>query len=49
MSGVLLADDPAFSARCPEGWGGETIQLPPGFAPAQLLRLEHIRFVPGMM
>lgn len=34
----------------PEGWGGETIALPPGFAPDMKLKgTEHIRFAPGMM
>ncbi len=45
---VLLASDPGKLAA-PDGWGGETIKLPPGFAPDMTLRgLEHIRFAPGM-
>lgn len=52
MSGTLLfADEPdAFKLAAPAGWGGETIQLPPGFAPDMKLKgSEHIRFAPGMM
>ncbi len=41
-------DSPKLAAS--DGWGGETIQLPPGFArDMKLKRLEHIRFAPGMM
>ena len=48
---VLVADEPgSFKLAAPEGWGGETIQLPPGFAPDMTLKgSEHIRFAPGMM
>ncbi len=48
---VLVADEPGtFQLDAPEGWGGETIQLPPGFAPDMKLKgSEHIRFAPGMM
>ena len=52
MSGTLLfADEPgSFKLAAPAGWGGETIQLPPGFAPDMKLKgSEHIRFAPGMM
>lgn len=52
MSGVLwAADEPApFKLSAPDGWGGETIALPPGFAPDMKLKgSEHIRFAPGMM
>ena len=52
MSGsLLLADEPgSFKLAAPSGWGGETIQLPPGFAPDMKLKgSEHIRFAPGMM
>jgi hypothetical protein len=52
MSGLLLAADEPGTARlaAPEGWGGETIDLPPGFAPDMKLKgSEHIRFAPGMM
>ena len=52
MSGtILVADEPStFKLAAPEGWGGETIQLPPGFAPDMKLKgFEHIRFAPGMM
>ncbi|MDA1050945.1 MAG: hypothetical protein O3C40_10760 [Planctomycetota bacterium] len=52
MSGTFLfADEPgSFKLAAPAGWGGETIQLPPGFAPdMQLKGSEHIRFAPGMM
>lgn len=34
----------------PDDWAGETIELPPGFAPDMKLKgTEHIRFAPGMM
>ena len=52
MSGsLLIAEEPAaFKLAAPEGWGGETIELPPGFAPDMKLKgSEHIRFAPGMM
>lgn len=47
----LAADEPGpFKLSAPAGWGGETIQLPPGFARDMSLKgLEHIRFAPGMM
>ncbi len=35
--------------EAPEGWKGETISLPPGFAPGMKLKgTEKIRFAPGM-
>ena len=45
------AEDPKpFKLAAPEGWGGETIQLPPGFARDMKWKgTEHIRFAPGMM
>lgn len=48
---VLLAAEPEnMKLAAPAGWGGETIQLPPGFAPDLKLKgTEHIRFAPGMM
>jgi len=52
MSGSLFAaDEPgSFKLAAPAGWGGETIQLPPGFAPDMTLKgSEQIRFAPGMM
>lgn len=52
MSGTLsFADEPgSFKLAAPAGWGGETIKLPPGFAPDMKLKgSEHIRFAPGMM
>jgi hypothetical protein len=52
MSGTLLvADEPgSVKLAAPAGWGGETIKLPPGFAPDMKLKgSEHIRFAPGMM
>lgn len=52
MSGTLLAADEPGSPKlaAPAEWGGETIQLPPGFAPDMKLKgSEHIRFAPGMM
>lgn len=52
MSGTLLIaaepDSPKLTA--PEGWEGETIGLPPGFALDMKLKgSEQIRFAPGMM
>jgi len=52
MAGAFLAADEPSPAKlaAPAGWGGETIQLPPGFAPEMKLKgSEHIRFAPGMM
>ena len=52
MTATLLVADEKNSAKlaAPEGWGGETIELPPGFAPDMKLKgSEHIRFAPGMM
>jgi hypothetical protein len=52
MSTTLWAADDAksFKLAAPEGWSGETISLPPGFAPDMKLKgSEHIRFAPGMM
>ena len=52
LSGTLLfAEEPSsFKLAAPTGWGGETIALPPGFAPDMKLQgSEHIRFAPGMM
>lgn len=52
MSGTLwAADEPGkFKLAAPKDWGGETIKLPPGFAPDMKLKgSEHIRFAPGMM
>jgi len=52
ISGTLGAADEANSVKlaAPEGWSGETITLPPGFAPDMRLKgSEHIRFAPGMM
>jgi hypothetical protein len=52
MSGLFfVADEPAsFQLAAPDGWGGETIKLPPRFAPDMKLKgSEHIRFAPGMM
>lgn len=50
-SAFLMADDPSKEKlAAPAGWGGETITLPPGFAPDMKLKgFEHIRFAPGMM
>lgn len=47
----LLADEPKpVKLAAPEGWSGETIELPPGFAPDMKLKgVEVIRFAPGMM
>ncbi len=50
--GTVLAADETNSLKlaAPEGWPGETISLPPGFAPDMKLKgSEHIRFAPGMM
>ena len=51
MSAALVrTDEPTFKLAAPEGWSGETISLPPGFAPDMALKgAEHIRFAPGMM
>ena len=52
MAGTFLAaDEPSLvKLAAPAGWGGETIQLPPGFAPEMKLKgSEYIRFAPGMM
>ena len=52
MSGaVWAAEEPTpYKLAAPAGWGGETIELPPGFAPDMKLKgSEHIRFAPGMM
>lgn len=53
MFSVALAqgdETNTFKLDAPEGWGGETISLPPGFAPDMKLKgAEHIRFAPGMM
>ena len=48
---VWAAEEPApYKLAAPAGWGGETIELPPGFAPDMKLKgSEHIRFAPGMM
>ena len=48
---LSLADDAdAFKLAAPADWGGETINLPPVFAPDMKLKgREHIRFAPGMM
>jgi hypothetical protein len=48
---LVLADEPGSpKLAAPAGWGGETIKLPPGFAPDMKLKgSEHIRFAPGMM
>lgn len=50
--GMAFAADETNSLKlaAPEGWSGETISLPPGFAPDMKLKgSEHIRFAPGMM
>src|SRR5579864_6392335 len=52
MSGIPLVADELNSVKlaAPKGWGGETIELPPKFAPDMKLKgSEHIRFAPGMM
>jgi hypothetical protein len=52
MFGMTQAADEPGSAKlvAPTGWGGESIPLPPGFAPDMKLEgIEHIRFAPGMM
>ena len=42
------ADSP-LQLEAPEAWSGETIALPPGFAPKMKIRgIEVIRFAPGM-
>lgn len=52
ITGTLTAADDldTFQLKAPTGWGGETIELPPGFARDMKLKgSEHIRFAPGMM
>jgi hypothetical protein len=52
ITGSLWAADEPGPAKlaAPKDWGGETISLPPGFAPGMKLKgSEHIRFAPGMM
>lgn len=52
MAGAFLAADEPSPPKlaAPNGWGGETIALPPGFATEMKLKgSEHIRFAPGMM
>jgi len=48
---LLLAAEPTSTKLvAPDGWSGETIALPPGFAPDLTLKgVEKIRFAPGMM
>ncbi len=47
---VEAADPAAVPLAAPSGWGGETIDLPPGFAKDMSFKgVEHIRFAPGMM
>ena len=50
MSCVAVAqDDVNITFKTPEGWGGETLALPPGFARDMKLKgVEEIRFAPGM-
>ena len=51
MSAAVCGAEEPNSAKlvAPEGWTGETIELPPGFAPNLKLKgSEHIRFAPGM-
>jgi hypothetical protein len=49
-SSALADEQSSFALAAPKGWGGETISLPPGFAPGMKLKgVEHIRFAPGMM
>ena len=52
ISAAILVSDELGAAElaAPATWGGETIQLPPGFASDLSLKgSEHIRFAPGMM
>lgn len=52
MSGMILVADEKDTVKlaAPDGWGGETIELPPTFARDMKLKgSEHIRFAPGMM
>ena len=52
ISGSLLvaAEPKTAELAAPEGWTGETIAIPPGFAPDMKLKgTEHIKFAPGMM
>lgn len=46
---VCAADSPAIQIKAPREWRGETINLPPAFAPdMNLTGVEEIRFAPGM-
>jgi hypothetical protein len=55
MLGALLVTagepdtDPPYRLPEPKGWGKETIELPPGFAPDMKWKgVEELRFAPGM-
>ena len=46
---ILAADPPSVRIDAPKEWQGETIKVPPGFAPdMELTGVEVIRFAPGM-
>ena len=47
---LMAGDTSSEKLIAPDGWSGETIKLPPNFAPdVKLKGVEHIRFAPGMM
>ena len=49
LSAVPLVADAQEKLEAPEDWRGETIKLPPAFAPDMKLKGEEvIRFAPGM-
>jgi len=51
LASLLRADEDGadIPLEAPDGWRGETIALPPDFAPGMKLRgVEKIRFAPGM-
>ena len=49
LSVTGIAQETGIEFHTPEAWRGESIQLPPGFAPdLKWNGVEHIRFAPGM-
>lgn len=49
VSTARAEDNVVITLKAPKGWSGETLKLPPGFAPDMKLKgIEEIRFAPGM-
>jgi hypothetical protein len=49
VSAAQAEDNVIITLKAPEGWSGETLKLPPGFARDMKLKgIEEIRFAPGM-